>query len=101
MSTTGTEAIDEEIAREKAESLGLAARRLETALRDLRDTTPAPRPDRIQPGPSATGSSRGRHIAFRTSSFSAKPWVFGILATYSMFYSVPPEIVARIGVRER
>jgi hypothetical protein len=101
MSTTGTEAIDEEIAREKAESLGLGARLLETALRELRDydahagarSDPA---GTIREGLVARAAYRVQNVIIQREALGLRDprYVF-------MFYSVPREIVARIGVRGR
>lgn len=99
MSTKGTDAIDHEIAQEKAESLGLAGRRLETALRELRDydASTASQPD-------ATGAIRNRLVARAADRLLA---VIIQRESHGLrdpdyvvkFYSVPREIVARLGAR--
>jgi hypothetical protein len=101
MSTTGTEAIDEEIAREKAESLGLAARLLETALRDLREHD-AHAGKRSDPSGTIRNGLVAR-AAYRVQNVIIQREALGLRDPRDVFvfYSVPPEIVARIGVRER
>ena len=99
MSTKGTEAIDQEIAQEKAESLGLAGQRLETALRELRDYDGS-----TTSQPDATGAIRNRLVARAADRLLA---VIIQRESHGLrdpdyvvkFYSVPREIVARLGAR--
>jgi len=99
MSTKGTEAIDQEIAQEKAESLGLAGQRLETALRELRDYDGC-----TTSQPDATGAIRNRLVARAADRLLA---VIIQRESHGLrdpdyvvkFYSVPREIVARLGAR--
>src|SRR6188768_2793943 len=99
MSTKGTEAIDHEIAQEKAESLGLAGQRLEAALRELRDYDAS-----TTSQPDATGAARNRLVARAADRLLA---VIIQRESHGLrdpdyvvkFYSVPREIVARLGAR--
>ena len=99
MSTKGTEAIDREIAQEKAESLGLAGRRLEIALRELSDY------DAITASQTdATGAIRNRLVARAADRLLAviiQRESHGLRdPNYVVnFYAVPREIVARLGAR--
>jgi hypothetical protein len=97
MSFEGTAAVEKEIAQEKAESLTLAARLLESALAALREHDAAPTPD-------PAGAARDRLIAqaaHRAQNLIIQRESLGLRdATYVLkFYSVPREVVARIGVR--
>src|SRR5690349_3632163 len=97
MSTERSAAVEKEIAQEKAESLTLAARLLETALGELRDHDAAATPD-------PAGAIRNRLVsqaAYRAQNLIIQRESLGLRdASYVFkFYSVPREIVARIGVR--
>jgi hypothetical protein len=101
MSMKSTAAIDQEIAQEKAESLGLAGRLLETALADLRshDTSPGAPPDtrgEIREGLVARAAYRLQNVIVQRESQGLRDpqYVF-------QFYGVPREVVLRLGVRTR
>ncbi len=99
MSTKGTEAIDQEIAQEKAESLGLAGRRFETALRDLRDyDASAPKDGDAH---AATREALVARAADRLLAVIVQRESHGLRdpSYVFKFYSVPKEIVARLGAR--
>jgi hypothetical protein len=101
MSTTGTAAIDQEIAQEKAEALGLAGRLLVAALGELRDYDASGRAQydpsgAIREGLVARAAYRAQNVIIQRESHGLRDahYVLG-------FYSVPREIVMRIGVSRR
>lgn len=96
MSTKGTEAIDQEIAQEKAESLGLAGQRLETALRELRDYdgSTTSQPGAIRNRLVARAADRLLAVIIQRESHGLRDPDYVV-----KFYSVPREIVARLGAR--
>jgi hypothetical protein len=101
MSTTGTAAIDQEIAQEKAEALGLAGRLLEAALGELRDYDARGRA-RSDPGGAireslvARAAERVQNVIIQRESQGLRDPQYVL-----KFYSVPREIAARMGVRRR
>jgi hypothetical protein len=100
MSQQGTEAIEHEIAEVKAESLGLAGRLLEAALAELRDYDASGRAQSdgpaIREGLLARGAYRVQNVIIQRESQGLRDpnYVF-------RFYSVPREIIVRIGARRR
>jgi hypothetical protein len=100
MSQQGTEAIEHEIAQEKAESLGLAGRLLEAALAELRDYDASGRAQsdgpEIREGLIARAAYRVQNVIIQRESQGLRDpnYLF-------RFYSVPREIVVRIGARKR
>jgi hypothetical protein len=84
MKRNAVDATAEEIAKEKAEALGLAGKALEAALRELRDYDAA--------------SARA---AERTLSFIVQREAHGFRdpAYVLDFFAVPAEVVARLGIR--
>jgi hypothetical protein len=100
MSTKATAAIDQEIAREKAEALGRAAKLLEDALRALRDHEALAA---VQS--SSAGTRRERLVAeaaYRAQNVVIQRESLGLRDPREVFefYSVPREVVVRIGARE-
>ena len=87
----------EEIAKEKAESLGLAGKALEAALRELRDYDLRREPARDDPRRAALLM----RAAERTLSFIVQREAHGFRdpAYVLDFFAVPAEVVARIGIR--
>jgi hypothetical protein len=101
MSQQGTEAIEREIAQEKAESLGLAGRLLEAALAELRDYDASGRAQSdggpaIRDGLVTRAAYRVQNVIIQRESQGLRDpnYVF-------RFYGVPREIVVRIGARSR
>jgi hypothetical protein len=107
MSTRGTEAFDQEIAQEKAASLGLAGRRLEAALAALRDHdaragTAAHAGARSDPT-AAIRDDLVAQAAYRAQNVIVQRESLGLRDHHSVFrlYAVPREVIARIGARPR
>lgn len=90
--------VAEEIANAKAEALGLAGKRLEDALRALREHDTLP-----EPCDAAARAQLVANATERTLAFLVQREAQGLRdAAYALkFYAVPAEIVARLGVRER
>ena len=97
MTRNAIDATAEEIAREKAEALGLAGKALEAALRALRDYDVRVAPIRDDPRRAALLA----HAAERTLSFIVQREAHGFRdpAYVLDFFAVPAEVVARIGIR--
>ena len=101
MSKQRTEAVEREIAQEKAEALGLAGKMLETALAELRahDANACAKSD-------PTGAAREKllaNAAYRLQNVVIQRESQGLRDPHFVFkfYSVPREIVARMGARPR
>jgi hypothetical protein len=91
------DAVAEEVAGAKAEALGLAGKKLEDAVRALRELYARPEP--------RDAVARARLVADatqRTLAFLVQREAHGLLdAAYALkFYAVPAEIAARLGIRE-
>jgi hypothetical protein len=97
MTRRSIEATAEEIAKEKAEALGLAGKALEAALRDLLDYDAQRQPSRDDPRRAALVA----RAADRTLSFIVQREAHGFRdpAFVLDFFCVPREVVARIGIR--
>jgi hypothetical protein len=98
MSTKGTAAVEQEIARERAEALGLAAKLLEDALRELQNY------DALA-GVQPSAAHRDRLVAraaYRAQNVVIQRESLGLRDPREVFklYSVPREVVVRIGARE-
>lgn len=96
MTRNAIEATAEEIAREKAEALGLAGKALEAALRALRDYDA-----RGEPIGDDRRAALLARAAERTLSFIVQREAHGFRdpAYVLDFFAVPAEVVARIGIR--
>jgi hypothetical protein len=99
--TRAVEAVDQEIAKEKAEALGLTGRRLEHALRALRELdasralrAPAPDDDRRRAELLAEAAERVTSMLVQREAQGLRDpgYLF-------KFYSVPSEVIARLGIR--
>jgi hypothetical protein len=97
MSRRAVEATAEEIAKEKAEALGIAGKALEAALRELRDYDALRKPAADDPRRAALLA----RAAERTQSFIVQREAHGFRdpAFVLDFFGVPREVVARIGIR--
>jgi len=99
METRAVDAVAEEIAKEKAEALGLSGKALESTLRDLRDYE-------ARHGTSPDDARRTQLVARaaeRVTSFIVQREAFGLRDPSYVFefFSVPPAVVARLGIRDR
>lgn len=97
MDTRGVNAIAEEIAKEKAESLGLTGKALESTLRELREYEQRHGPN---PGDPQHGALVAR-AAERVTHFIVQREAFGFADPSYVFefFAVPPAVVARLGAR--
>ena len=98
MKNRKVDAVAEEIANAKAEALGLAGKKLEDALRALRELDASPEP--------RDAAARARLLANateRTLALLVQREAHGLRdAHYALkLYAVPAEIVARLGIREQ
>jgi hypothetical protein len=98
--SNNTAAVEKEIAQEKAETLGLAGRLLEAALAELREFD--------APGGAAAAGPEGKvrddlvaRAAYRAQNVLIQRESHGLRdpSFVFKFYSVPRDVVMRIGVR--
>src|SRR6185503_4960107 len=95
MNRRAVDAVTQEVAQEKAEALGLAGKKLEDAVRALRELDAASDP----------GGARRRELvaraAERVTSFLVQREAYGLADPSFVFdhYDVPAEVVARLGIR--
>ena len=107
MNRRAVDAVDHEIAKEKAEALGLTGKRLEDALRELRelDARRAAPPQLADADTDAEAARRRAELvakaAERLTSLLVQREAQGLRDQQYVFkfYSVPAEVVARLGVR--
>jgi hypothetical protein len=103
MNRRAVDAVDKEIAKEKAEALGLTGKRLEDALRALRELDAR---RAREPRAPAADEARERaeliaNAVERVTSLLVQREAQGLRdpAYVFSFYSVPAEVVARLGIR--
>jgi len=103
MNRRGVDAVDKEIAKEKAEALGLTGRRLEQALQALRgldarlaEASRAPAPEEVR-----QRAELVQQAVERVTSMLVQREAQGLRdpGYVFKFYSVPAEVVARLGIR--
>jgi hypothetical protein len=103
MNRRAVDAVDNEIAKEKAEALGLAGKRLEDALHALRELDA--RRTRESHVPAADEARRRADLVAnaveRVTSLLVQREAQGLRDPGYLFkfYSVPAEVVARLGIR--
>jgi hypothetical protein len=95
------EAVDQEIAKEKAEALGLTGRRLEHALRALREFDSHRASRAAAPDDARRRADLLAEAAERVTSMLVQREAQGLRdpGYVFRFYSVPPEVIARLGIR--
>lgn len=103
MNRRAVDAVDKEIAKEKAEALGLTGKRLEQALHALRELDARLAESSRAPAP-ADARRRAElvaHAVERLTSMLVQREAQGLRdpGYVFRFYSVPAEVVARLGIR--
>src|SRR3954465_4221826 len=103
MNRRAVDAVDKEIAKDKAEALGLAGKRLEQALHALRELDARHAEAARAPAPEEArrGAELVAHAVERVTSMLVQREAQGLRdAGYVFkFYAVPSEVVARLGIR--
>src|SRR5262245_7212436 len=103
MNRRAVDAVDKEIAKEKAEALGLTGRRLEQALQSLRelDARLGAAPRAPTPEDARRRAELVAHAVERVTSMLVQREAQGLRdpGYVFKFYAVPAEVVARLGIR--
>ena len=99
MKAPAVDAVATEIAKEKSEALGLAGKKLEDALRALRELDA--RGGAATERGAAERSALVARAAERVTSFLVQREAYGFADPSFVFahYGVPDEVVARLGIR--
>jgi hypothetical protein len=95
------EAVQQEIAKEKAEALGLTGRRLEQALRALREFDASRVSRAAAPDDARRRTELVAEAVDRVTSMLVQREAQGLRdpGYVFKFYSVPQEVIARLGIR--
>ena len=103
MNRRAVDAVDQEIAKEKAEALGLTGKRLEQALHALRelDARRAEASRGLAPDDARRRAELVAHAVAHLTNMLVQREAHGLRdpGYVFKFYSVPAEIVARLGIR--